>query len=174
MKLRRLVKGIKLNWMVFKGIINDSRNVNEFFTYDMVNEEGIIYDYSPATLAKFKIAVAGVQVVQFGLLNFKPRFIYDDVYLQMSKDAQEFIKQHELGHWTLHQNLLLSGMERDINLEFEADEYAASMVGTDTAIKGLEELHDVLATMNFDKKHENTDELEKRIENLKKLLVEVK
>lgn len=174
MKLRRLVKGIKLNWMVVKGIIKDSKNVNEFFTYDMVNEEGIIYDYSPATLAKFKIAVAGVQVVQFGIMNLKPRFIYDDVYLQMSKEAQEFIKQHELGHWTLHQNLLLSGMTRDINLEFEADEYAASMVGTDVAIKGLEELCDVLSTMNFDKRHANTDEIKERITNLKKLIVEVK
>lgn len=171
MRICRLLKGMKLNWMVFKSIIKDSKNINNGFSYDMVNEDGVIVDYAPATLAKFKLAVAGMQIVQFGIMNLKPRFVYDDLYLQLSEETQEFIKQHEMGHWTLHQNIILSGgVDRQIEMEFEADEFAATMVGIDVAIKGLRELMDILGVVSFDKKNYSTDEIKNRIEKLENLM----
>lgn len=175
MKFKEIVKGIKLNGILVKSIIKDRKNVGKTFTYDMINEEGFIFDYSPAKLAGFKAMVAGIQVVQFGLFNYKPLFIYDDLYLDLSEETQEFIKQHELGHFNLHQSkLLFGGGERDINDEYEADSYAASMVGLDKAIDALEELRGLLNIMTFNSNTYAVKEIDDRILKLQSMETEYK
>lgn len=47
----------------------------------------------------------------------------DDDYMQMSKDTQEFIMYHELGHIACNHNSVLG--IRNINQEYEADMYAS-------------------------------------------------
>ena len=47
----------------------------------------------------------------------------------MTKNAQEFVIQHELGHFTHHREQLINGFERNDKMENEADEYAAQILG---------------------------------------------
>lgn len=174
MKFKEILEGIKLNARLVKSILKDRKNVGKTFTYDMINEEGFIFDYAPATLAKFKVMVAGMQVVQFSLFSYKPLFIYDDLYLYLTEETQEFIKHHELGHFNLHKSKLLYGGERNIDDEYEADSYAASMVGLDKAIEGLEELKDLLNTVTFKSDAYAVKEIEARILKLKIMETESK
>ena len=65
----------------------------------------------------------------------------DAEFDELSEETQRFIVGHELGHYKYHQEKVTNPeYVRDINDEFEADEYAASIVGFENAIKGLEEI----------------------------------
>lgn len=171
MKIKEIIKGIKLNIKIIKAIIKDRKNIGKTFTYDMVNEEGYIFDYAPATLAKFNISVAGLQIVKFGLFNYKPLFVYDDLYLELSEKAQEFIKHHELGHFNLHQATLLYGGGRVTTEEYEADAYSANIVGVNNAIESLEELKSLLNTISFNFQPYAVKEINDRINQLKSMEV---
>lgn len=62
----------------------------------------------------------------------------DDDYMYMSKNTQQSIIHHELGHIVCNHNTIL-GIRR-IAQELEADAYAVSIVGKENMINALHEL----------------------------------
>ena len=84
----------------------------------------------------------------------------DDDYMQMSKDTQEFIIWHELGHIEYAHNTPL-GVRR-ITQEYEADEYAETHSGH--GIKALKEIAMYVTTKR------SRRELSLRISHLKEVI----
>ena len=164
--IKRFVKGIELNKKVFKGISNDDNRI--FFNNDEINIEGYILRKNNRQLAMHGISVAGLNLVQFGF-SYVPCIIIDDIFNELSKDTQDFILQHELGHFTYHQEQLLKGYERNDNMEFEADAYASRIVGVENSIKALEELKDYVSLLSFGLNKKGIREINNRINYMKSL-----
>lgn len=143
---------------------------------DEINEKGYIIKKSTCTLAKSRAQFCLMQIQTFDNQNYFPCLFTDELYYELSKETQEFIIQHELGHFNLQKDILLNnsitqGILRYDELEFEADEYAMNMVGKEQAIKALEELKQLALKVNYGKinKHNKfgIEELDRRIYNLK-------
>ena len=163
-KIKRFVKGIKLNTMLIKGIKND--NLNPEFLNTEINSEGYIQRQNTRILINSHVCVAGVSLIQFGF-NYVPCIYTDALFDQLSKEAQDFIIQHEMGHFTYHIDHLIHGFERNDEMEQQADLYAAQIVGYENAIKGLEELKNILDLVSFGKNKYGITEIEKRIAYIK-------
>ncbi|BCO16182.1 hypothetical protein_gp129 [Bacillus phage vB_BceM_WH1] len=91
-----------------------------------------------------------------------PMIYVDDLFFQLSKNAQKFVVQHELGHARLHQNKRFLKLRNTVELstrwirssfyyvskaEQEADMYAMVKVGDQEAKAALREIFFVLTTM---------------------------
>ena len=163
-KFRRIVKGIKLNVELIKGIASDDNSL--FIKSEEITPEGYVIRHNTLSLMNNNIAIAGCTVTKIGFRQV-PFIITDNIFNKMSKETQEFIIQHELGHFNLHKHMLISGFERNDQMEFEADAYSANIVGYENAIRALEELKETLDLLGFGKNKECTEEIERRIMKIK-------
>ena len=166
--LNKIVKGIKLNVRYFKSILNDDNRL--FYYIEDINEDGYIIRQNTNFIIKLKASFCCCQILSFG--DRKVPFItIDGLFNEVSTESQAFFINHELGHFNLHQDLL-SGKEvklvRNDTMEFEADEFAMKIVGKEIAIKALEEMKEIIKTMNFGiyKHMDSFKEIDRRIENL--------
>ena len=163
-KIKRFVKGIKLN----AGLVINSRNDNtsvEFYSTE-INEEGYIHRQNTLALMNSGICVAGCSLVQFGG-QLVPCIFTDNTFNKMSENGQKFVIYHELGHFMYHQDALINGFERNIKMEQEADSYAVDILGPENVIEGLEELKNMVDLLSFGKSKNSTAEIEERIQYIK-------
>lgn len=157
---------------MFNGIMNlmDSlearyyMDINDNIIENTENEYNILLAIDPITIACY-----GLSVAAGGVLNFEDAqvttILVDNNYLNMSKIGKRFTIAHELGH-IVHQieKFKNGNYVRNIEDEFEADEYAVKQVGLETALEGLNEIRKILED-NF-VPDECINEIDIRIENL--------
>lgn len=168
--LNRMKEKINQMGFIFKYAYNYKKNESKqecktiFFESD-INEEGMIVNYDPTILQMSGIAIAGMQVIQMGTKHV-PRFIYDDMYKLLSKETQEFIKYHELGHFELQLECLIdpSKAGRFVDREIEADMYGYMKIGKENTVNALKEIKKVLLYLtNFDTSQYTITEIDVRI-----------
>lgn len=171
--VKRIIKGIKLNVELIKGIKDDNNNL--FIKPEEINKEGYIIRHNTLGLMSNGISVAGCTIVKIGFRPV-PYIMTDAIFDRMTEETKRFIINHELGHFYCHKNKLLGieeSDERNDIMEFEADEYSANIVGIENAIKALEEIKETLDILGFGKAKECTNEFDRRIENLKQLVINI-
>ena len=154
----------------FKGVAHDDNRM--YFSINEINEDGYIMRTNTMRLIQGRANICACQLIQFEENKYVPCLIKDSLFDELSITTQEFIIQHELGHFNLHQDILLNpnfGTKRYDNIEFEADEYAMNKVGKEIAINALKELLDLTLRLNmgFGKNRSAYKEIQRRIENLK-------
>lgn len=166
--VKNIIKGIKLNWVYFTSSIHDNDSLY-FYEHD-INEHGYMMRHNAKRLMQIKASVCLCQLIKFNNGKIVPCFFIDGLFNTLSKETQEFVIQHEMGHFNLHQDILLNakGLVRNDEIEFQADEYGMSKVGKEKAIKALKELQDLSITLNFGfgKNTSYYKEYNRRIENL--------
>lgn len=155
----------------FKGIKDDDNRM--YFTVSEINESGYIMRTNTIRLIQGKANICACQIIQFDDNRYVPCLIKDGLFDELMITTQEFIIQHELGHFNLHQEILLNpnaGTKRHDIIEFEADEYAMNVVGKEIAISALEEIAQLTLRLNmgFGKNRSAYKEIQRRIQNLKK------
>ena len=101
--------------------------------------------------------------------SYTPIIMVDNYYLNMSEEGKKFTVAHELGHLECHiEKFIMGDGTRDINNEFEADEYALKHLGLEISLKGLNEFKDiVMQNYKLNEDHPSIQEINLRIENLK-------
>lgn len=157
------------------GLINNVEEISleqmqetNYFVKENVNELGFILIKNPELLGYYGLAITGLMFLQIeGIDNYVPGLIMDAEFDELSEETQRFIVGHELGHYKYHQEKVTNPeYVRDINDEFEADEYAANIVGLENAIKGLEEIKAKLDEVSCGFNVVGMQEIDKRVENL--------
>lgn len=172
-KVKRIFKGIKLNMEVIIGIKDDNNDL--FIKPEEITPEGYVIRHNTLGLMSNGISVAGCTIVKIGFRPV-PFIMTDALFDTMTEETKRFIINHELGHFHCHKNKLLGieeSNERNDEMEFEADEYSANIIGIENAIKALKEIKETLDILGFGKARDCTDEFDRRIENLNKLLVNI-
>lgn len=98
---------------------------------------------NPEYIGDFEVSIAVIRRIK--IFNFHiPVIITDDwfdVITRNDDNLKEFIIRHEIGHYELkHFELNLNNLSIDekIELEIEADSYAANHVGNDIALNSIE------------------------------------
>lgn len=102
--------------------------------------------------------------------------VIDNLFSLLDKDSQEFLLCHELGHYRRGHLEDVFGTVVDLNNEFEADEYAAELIGYQKAIDALKDFYSkILSIQNKSNKMDtllnvavNKAVFKARIKNLKK------
>ena len=135
--VKRVVKCVKVAVEYYGDMKNDDNN--PVFKAEEIRPEGYIMRKGTGKLAMSGLAVAGVALVDFGN-TMVPCIYVDKLYEKMSKNAQDFVVNHELGHFEYHREQLINGFTRNDKMENEADEYAAQIMGYDNVIEALKEL----------------------------------
>lgn len=140
----------------------------EYFVKENINDLGFILIKNPELLGYYGLAITGLMFLQIdGIDNYVPGLVMDAEFDELSEETQRFIVGHELGHYKYHQEKVTNPEYiRDTNDEYEADEYAASIVGFENAIKGLEEIKAKLDEVSCGMNVAGMNETDKRIENL--------
>ncbi len=115
------------------------------------------------------ISMAGLAIAAGGVLNFETEqvttILVDNNYLNMTEEGKRFIIAHEVGHITYQIEKFRSGnYVRNIEDEFEADEYAMEQVGLEASLQGLNEIKAILIDSFV--AQECIDEIDTRMENL--------
>ena len=172
-KVKRIFKGIKLNMEIIIGIKDDNNDL--FIKPEEITPEGYVIRHNTLRLMSNGISVAGCTIVKIGFRPV-PFIMTDALFDTMTEETKRFIINHELGHFHCHKNKLLGieeSNERNDEMEFEADEYSANIIGIENAIKALKEIKETLDILGFGKARDCTDEFDRRIENLNKLLVNI-
>ena len=153
---------------MFNGIMNLMNSLEARYEKDMFdnlieeteNEYNILL-----TIDDIIIACSGLAIAAGGVLYFEDKqvtsILVDSHYLQMSETGKRFTIAHELGHIVYQLEKFKPGYVRNIDDEFEADEYAAKQLGLEMAIKGLEEVKAIMIKLECD-----VTEIDTRIENL--------
>lgn len=135
-----------------------------------INEFGMVIIRNNELLAVNGLAIAMAGMLQFdNKENYVPMIVVDDRFMEMSDNGKMFTIAHEMGHFNLHateEKMFNTEYTRDINDEFEADEYAAKQIGYQSAIFGLEELQEVLDIDSNGENVEGIEEMEIRINHL--------
>ena len=163
--LNNIIRGFKLYKEYFKNMVYENNNL--MFTGFDINSEGyIIRQNSMQVICVLKSTFCYCSKVTFENGYEVPLLIHDGFFRTLSEDTKRFIIQHELGHYNLQPEIFESEQKRNINLEYEADEYAMNKVGKEIAIKAINELKETAIAMNFGFKNKAIKEIELRIENL--------
>lgn len=142
-------------------------DVSDTISAEDINEFGLITMRSNDILGLYGMVIAGMfaadeQVV--GKENVRI-IIVDDNFYELKEETKKFIIGHELGH-SQHE-VQIGQYIRKINDEFEADEYAAKLIGLDASINALKEMKQLLIDDYFcNETDENIVEIDIRIENL--------
>lgn len=129
------------------------------------NKYNIMIAIDPIT-----IACSGLAIAAGGVLNFEngeqvATILLDETYLGMDEEHKRFVIAHELGHLVCQIEKFKAGnYVRNIEDEFEADEYAMEQVGLEVAIETLNEIKSILKEMCTPE--ECLNEIDERIENL--------
>ena len=158
---------------VIIGIKDDNNDL--FIKPEEITPEGYVIRHNTLGLMSNGISVAGCTIVKIGFRPV-PFIMTDALFDTMTEETKRFIINHELGHFHCHKNKLLGieeSNERNDEMEFEADEYSANIIGIENAIKALKEIKETLDILGFGKARDCTDEFDRRIENLNKLLVNI-
>lgn len=167
--INNIIKGFELNYKYFKSILSDDNNI--YFSSDEITAEGYIIKQNTLKLINTKASICLCQIYKTYDDEYIPCLFVDELYNQLSKESQQFVIYHELGHFNLHKDIFLNakGLVRNDKIEFEADEYAMNKVGKENAIKALRELQEIGLQLNFGlgKSRSYYKEIERRIENLK-------
>ena len=139
-----------------------------YFVKENINDLGFILIKNPELLGYYGLAITGLMFLNIeGVEGYVPGLIMDAEFEELSEATQRFIVGHELGHYKYHQEKVVNPeYTRDINDEFEADEYAANIIGFENAIKGLEEIKDKLDEVSCGMNVTGMAEIDIRIENL--------
>ena len=147
--------------------MEEMRETN-YFVKENINDLGLILIKNPDLLGWYGLSITGLMFLTIdGVDNYVPGLVMDAEFEKLSETTQRFIIGHELGHYKYHQSKVTKpGYVRDINDEFEADEYAANIVGLEIAINALEELKDKLYEVSCGTNTIGINEMETRIENL--------
>ena len=156
-----------LNYILNK-LENMEENNNNCFYKDEVNELGFILRKSTRLLQENEIRLSAVTTVDFATFTGMKTYLVilvDEDFTRLNRLEQEFLLQHELGHWEYHKD---SDNERKITEEYEADEYSASKIGYDKAIKALESLKVTLTELDLPS---DLEEVDLRIANLERKMV---
>lgn len=167
-KIREAVKGIKIVGKYFVDAVKDASNDKLFYDREEITPDGYILRKNTTKLVQSGVAVAGVVLVEFSG-EYVPCIYTDTLYDEMNKNGKDFVIQHELGHFTHHQETMINGFERNDKMEFEADEYAAQIMGYDNAIDGLKELRRMLVTVSLATNKIGITEVDRRIQHLEEL-----
>lgn len=164
--------GIKMN--IMKKVSKEVNKVKEIKFYiknlkkAKQNEEGYLeeYDFSRfAFIERFdffsredmNMAILGISsAAVYSAVGFNT-FMYDANFMQLSEEAKEFVYYHELGHVMLKHNekqqedpkvmkeYIKSGAKGQVHrFEYEADFFAARVVGRWQALTALEEIRGFL------------------------------
>lgn len=153
---------------MFNGIMNLMNSLEARYEKDMFDNmiEETENEYNMLlTIDDITIACSGLAIAAGGVLYFEDKqvtsILVDSHYLQMSEIGKKFTIAHELGHIVCQLEKFKPGYIRNIDDEFEADEYAVEQLGLEIVIKGLEEVKAILVELEC-----NTNEIDLRIENL--------
>ena len=151
-----------------KEISLEQMQETNYFVKENVNDLGFILIKNPELLGYYGLAITGLMFLNIeGVEGYVPGLIMDREFSELSYETQRFIVGHELGHYKYHQDKVVNPeYVRDINDEFEADEYAASIVGFENAIKGLEDIKNKLDEVSCGMNVAGMKEVDVRIENL--------
>ena len=71
----------------------------------------------------------------------------DNLFSLLNKNTQEFLLCHELGHYKRGHLEGVFGTIVDINNEYEADEYAAELIGYQEAIDALKDFYSKIVSI---------------------------
>lgn len=139
-----------------------------YFVKENINDLGFMFIRNSELLGCYGIAITGLVLLTIeGVDDYVPAIIMDNDFEELSDNTKRFIIAHELGHYNHHISKITNpNYVRDINDEFEADEYAASKVGFQSAVFALEELQDKLDEISCGMNIAGIEEVEKRIENI--------
>ena len=165
--VKNVVKYVKVAVEYYGDMKND--NNSPIFNKDEINAEGYILRKNGSKLLKSRIAIAGMAIVEFDNEHLVPCIYIDKLYEMMSKNAQDFIIQHELGHFEYHKDKLLDKYKRYDEMENEADEYAAQIIGYDNVISALEEIKEMLLVSSLYCNKAGAKEIERRIKYIEKI-----
>lgn len=151
-----------------KEISLEQMQETNYFVKENINELGFILIKNPELLGYYGLAITGLMFLNIeGVEDYVPGLIMDSEFEELSESTQRFIVGHELGHYEYHQEKVTNPEYiRDINDEFEADEYSASIIGFESAIKGLEEIKAKLDEVSCGMNVAGMQEIDIRIENL--------
>lgn len=165
---KNIVNGFKMNVDYYKSVIDDDQRT--YFCANEITEGGYILRNNTTKVVKANGSICLCTIVEFGEGKFIPCLYTDPLFYKLSIATQEFVIQHEMGHFNLHLDKLLSNkpIKRNIVMEFQADEFARDKVGTEEAINALVELRDIGIQMKFGfgKNSSYVKEIEQRIQNL--------
>lgn len=167
-KIKRNLKGIKILKEIHKNLHTD--NNNPIFSKEEITNRGFIIRKNTMMLSMAGIGIAGLQIVNFSDIGEVPCIIYDDRFMLLNEESRNFVIYHELGHFQLQRDILLEGLVgRKIEFEYEADKYAADVVGKDIALQALKDIKELIYVSSFGKEKKGIDELNRRIEYIMSL-----
>lgn len=139
----------------------EERDLYVPFTKNDINELGIIIIKSYDLLGMSGLNIAGLFRPFIEDINKDiPMIVIDGEFEELTESTQQFVLLHEMGHINYHLDKAEIEKTRDINDEFEADEYAVKIIGKENSIKALEELKEMMD--GFDERCIN--ELDMRIQ----------
>jgi len=159
---------------MLNNILNNVENMMEQetqVTVNDINEMGFIFIKSTDIISSCGYLIACMTIARFEEDVEAPVVIIDYNFEDLSKNAQAFMIYHELGHYALQRDKLVNieGVYRDINDEFEADEYAMAQIGCDNAIAAMEEMLEMMDELSFGLNELGMEEVRIRIDNLKRV-----
>lgn len=166
---------------MINGLVDMLNNIEERalteenpITKNEVNEYGFILLRSNEFLQHFNLAITAVTAIDFNQDgNYDYMITIDKGWDGLEEETKRFIIGHELGHLEMHIDSMVSGNGRDINCEFEADEFSARLIGVENAIEALEDIKFRLYELSFGANKYGMAEIDTRIENLRnKFMVE--
>ena len=159
--LMNIINGLETRVFIDENDAITDKDINEYGYVTIRNNELLMFN---------GLAIAMAGFLQFDNMdNYVPMIVVDDRFMEMSENGRKFTIAHELGHFNLHateDRLFNEEYVRDINDEFEADEYAAKQMGYQSAIFALEELQEVLDKTSNGENVEGIQEMEIRIQHL--------
>ena len=151
-------------------IINglEERDLNNGLTENDINELGFVLIRNNEILGYYGTTIAGAFMANKEIIGKDnvPMIIVDEIFYELSDNCKAFIIGHELGHFMSNHEQQTEGYVRKIDDEFEADEYGAKLVGTQSAVFALEEMEDKLIELYDDLCKDSIDELELRINKI--------
>ena len=173
-KMVKIIKGLVIGFKYCLSSIKD-QDINMVYGYELIQleKQGYIIKHNTKRSIQNGGNICSITLFRQGN-NYIPVIIKDGLFDMLSKESQEFIIQHELGHFNLHLHLLtneklIGTIIRNENVEFEADAYAVCKVGKEQAIRAIEEILQIVNTMNFGKETNGMKEFKLRIEKINNL-----
>ena len=131
----------------FNSTINNMRweETEDGFEYVLIHSTEILF--------RAKLLIAAATYIELdGGPNPVPAVIVDWVFDHLDTRCQSFFLQHEIGHLK-YKHLLKRGktskLKRDICEEYEADRYAAAVLGTSNAVAALKDAEKYLIRLRF-------------------------
>lgn len=159
--LMNIINGLETRVFVDESDCITTNDINEYGFVTIRNNELLMFN---------GVAIAMALFLKFDNIdNYVPMIVVDDGFMCLSENCRKFVIGHELGHLNLHatkDKLFNIEYVRNINDEFEADEYVAKQIGYPEAIVALKELQEVLDKTSNGQNVAGIQEVEIRMRNL--------